>query len=164
MAQNNQTEPEKTLIWGVIYILVAWWLCFSSIDNPFHELALIRRAHIVEGYLVDTHEDERADYRDNVYSSDIGVYKYQLPDGREFKTISKRPTGKLRAKRKIEYLPDNPAVSRIKGDGCRSIVEWLWRKLLLGVFLLAIISSPGIVLISNAIRDMKRIRDKTKFL
>jgi hypothetical protein len=160
-AGNKLSDPVKTLICGVLLILGACWFWYSLCGNPLDEFALIRRAQIVPGALLETHEDEQEDYRGDVYFSDVGVYAYRLPDGREFKTITKAPTGHLKKQRQVEYLPDNPAVSRIKGDGCQSVMEWLWRKVGLGSFLLVLFISPGIVLIRNGVRDIKRIRTTT---
>jgi hypothetical protein len=61
----------------------------------------------------------------------------------------------------VEYLPNNPSVSRIKGDGSASITDWLWRKAGLGSLLLALFVSPGIILLRNGIRDLKMLRTAT---
>jgi hypothetical protein len=159
MATRTQLrEPVKTLLWGVLWILGVCLLCYPSITETLYELLLIRGAHVVAGSLVVTHEKEQEDFRGHVYYSDVGVYAYRLPDGREFKTLSKAPTGHLKSQRDVEYLPNNPAVSRVKGDGCYSVMEWLWRKAGLGCLLLALFFSPGIVLLRNAVRDIKRLR------
>lgn len=158
MSRHKLTEPVKTLICGVVAILVALWFWLSLVKNPFHEFALIRRAQVAAGSLVDTFESEQEDFRGHVYFSDVGVYAYRVPDGREFKTTTRVPTGQLKEHQEVEYLPDSPAVSRIRGDGCHSITEWLWRKVALGLLLLAIFLSPGVVLLRRAIRAMKRLR------
>lgn len=162
MATNNKlTQPLKTLTWGVLAIVAACWFWLYLAGNPVDELALIRRAQIAAGSLVDTYENELEDNRGRVYLSDVGVYTYRVPDGREFKTTTRVPTGQLKERQEVEYLPDNPAVSRIRGDGCRSVVEWLWRKVGLGGLLLALYVSPGVVLIREAFRDIKRLRTAT---
>ena len=114
----------------------------------------MRRANIATGTLVTTHEDEQEDYRGHVYFSDRKVYAYRLPDGRQFKAITRAPTGHLNEQRKIEYLPDNPSVNRIKGDGCQSVMEWLWRTVGLGPLFSAALVSPGVIMIRNALHGL----------
>lgn len=151
---TTRSESAKTLMWGVLSFLVGCWFWHYLVGNPLHEIALIRRANIAPGFLVATHEDEQEDYRGHAYVSDVGVYAYRLPDGREFKTITRAPTGHLKEQRQIEYLPDNPAVSRIKGDGCQSVMEWLWRNAGLGSLLLAAFVSPGVIMIRNGMHGL----------
>ena len=165
MATSNELRaPVKELIWGVLLVLGACWLWHYSFGNLLDELALIRRAQVAPGSLVETSEHEEEDYRGHVYFSDVGVYTYRLPDGREFKTLVRVPTGGLKEQQAVEYLPDNPAVSRIKGHGCQSVGEWLWRKVGLGGLLLALFVSPGVVLLRDGVRDMRKpsnARNKT---
>jgi hypothetical protein len=154
---NKYSDSVKLLIWGVIWILGACWFWYHLVGNPLDELAIICRAQIATGTLVETNEHEEEDYRGRVYFSDVGVYTCLLRDGREFKATTRVPTGQLKEQEEVEYLPDNPAVNRIKGDGCGSIMEWLWRKIGFGSLLLALLASPGIVLLRNGVRDIRRL-------
>ena len=153
-------DSAKTFFGGVVLIIGAcwfWWHCIGI--NPLHELALIRRAQLTTGVLVDTYENEQEDNRGHVYFSDVGVYSYRLPDGREFKTSTRVPTRQLVEHQEVEYLPNNPEVSRIKGDGCKSITEFLWRKVGLGSLLLAMFISPGIYLVKKAFSENMKNKD-----
>jgi hypothetical protein len=132
----------------------------SHAGNPFHELALIRNSQITNGYLVDSFEIETAGSNDRIGVCDRGVYAYRLPDGREFKTFTDVPTGQLKELQKVEYLLDNPAVSRIKGDGCQTITEFLWRKVGVGGLLLVAFLSIGFVVARNAISEFKSSKKK----
>jgi len=162
MATNNKlSDSVKTLIWGTLLVIFACSFWHYLIGNPLDELSLVRRAKITTGSLIETREHEEEDYRGHVYLSDVGVYSYRLPDGREFKTITRVPTGQLKEQREVEYLPDNPAVSRIKGDGCQSVKEWLWRKASLGSLLFALLVSPGIILLRNGFHSLRRLRTCT---
>lgn len=154
-ASSKMVIMIKKVIIGVLLILVAFWFWWSMVGNPFHELALIRRGQVTTGYLVDIHEHEEEDYRGHVYLSDVGVYTFQLSGGREFKATTRAPTGQLREQEEIEYLPNNPTISRIKGDGCNSITEWLWRKIGLGGILLLIFLSIGFEFVLQAIKEFK---------
>ncbi len=148
-------EPYKAILWGVLLILGAWGVGYYLRGNPFDELALIRRAQITTGFLVETQESDREDVDEQ---GDIGVYTYSLPDGRTFKatTHSAVSPGQLQEHQEVEYLPDNPAVSRIRGDGCRSVMGWLWLTVVTGGILLAIFVIPGIRLLRNGVRDIRR--------
>ena len=148
----------KLVIFGVLLVLGACLFWYQLAGNPLAELALIRRARIAPGSLIDTQEYGGEDDRGHVYLSDVGVYSYRLPDGREFKTTTRVPTGKLIEQREVEYLRDNPRVSRIKGDGCQSVTEWVCRKVVLGSLLLALFVSPGLVILRNGIREIKKSR------
>jgi hypothetical protein len=156
--EGSLLAPVKTIAWGVLWLVGACWFWWHEIGgNPLNELALIRRAQVTTGSLIDTYEHEQEDDRGHVYFSDVGVYAYRVPDGREFKTLTRVPTGQLEERRQVEYLPDKPAVSRIKGHGCQTVTDWLWRKVGLGSFLLLLICSPGICLIQTGLRGTKRL-------
>src|SRR5688572_1220798 len=127
------------------------------VGNPFDELALIRRAHVAVGSLADTFEYEREDERGRVYLSDVGVYTFRTLDGAQFNASTRVPTGQLSKQLDVKYLPDEPAVNRIRGDGCASIFEWLWRKVGLGIFLLALLLSPGVILLRNGRSEERRV-------
>ncbi|MCJ7663518.1 MAG: DUF3592 domain-containing protein [Desulfobacterales bacterium] len=153
-------DSAKTFFCGVVLIIGGCWFWYHEAGgNPLHELALIRRAQITTGSLVDTYEHEQEDYRGHVYYSDVGIYSYRLPDGREFKTSTRVPTGQLKEQQEVEYLPNNPEVSRIKGDGCNSVTEFLWRKVGVGSLFLAICITPGIFLVRQAFSENTKNRD-----
>jgi len=145
----------KKLVWGAIYILGVCWFLYSQCGNPLDELALINGAKITTGSLVDIREHEQEDARGKVYYSNLGVYSFRLPDGREFKTITRKPSGTLHQRITVEYLPENPSVSRVQGDGCRSVMEWLWRKFGLSILIFAVFISPGIYLLADGFRKLK---------
>jgi hypothetical protein len=55
----------------------------------------------------------------------------------------------------VEFLPHDPSVNRIKGDGATSIFDWAWRKFGLGLVLLVAFLSPGVILLRNGYRDFR---------
>ena len=62
MTRHKLTESVKTLIGGVVWILVACWFWHSLAGKPLHELALIQKGQTVAGFIVDAWEDaERRD-------------------------------------------------------------------------------------------------------
>ena len=62
----------RTLICGTLYVLVALWFWYHVLGNPLDELALIRRAQIATGSLIDSFEEELEDGRGRVSLSDVG--------------------------------------------------------------------------------------------
>jgi len=146
--------PVKTVVFGVLCIFIACMIWLNIEKNPFNELALIiRNTQTTTGYLVDTieHESERSVY-------EVGVYIYRLPDGSEYKTSKENPLGESKKNEEIEYLSSNPAISRIKGDGCTSVLEWLLRKVGASTLLLVIFLMPGLYLLRDGIQNIKKLR------
>ena len=109
------------------------------------------------------------DYGEAIWHSCI-IYEYTLPDGRSFKG-RENWEGRLTEDiqdlsepypTEIEYLPNNPSISRIKGSGCQSIFELLWRKIGLGSILLVIFCSIGFVVFKKGIHQIKDINKNKK--
>jgi hypothetical protein len=168
LATNDELgDLVKTLIWGVAWILGACWFWYYLVGNPLDELALIRGAQVAAGFIVDTWEDVEDGDEGGTHWFHGVTYTYRTPDGREFTQSIKNGSGRLKDELQdlqqpypieVEYLPDNPTVSRIKGNGCDSITEWLWRKVGLGSLILTLFVSPGIVLLRNGVREIRRTR------
>ena len=156
----------KAIIFGVLLILGACWFWYQLAGSPLAELALIRRARTAPGLIVDAWEDVEDGYEEAAWFHGA-VYSYRLPDGREYKERTPERKGRLREQFRefeepypieVEYLPENPAVSRIKGYGCQSVGEWLWRKAGLGSLLLAVFLGGGVILLRDGIREIKKSR------
>ena len=173
--KNHQLrDAVKTLAGGILLTVGAFWLWYFLIGLPLDDLALIQRGKVVPGFIVDTWEDVEVESRreGGTTWSSAAIYEYRLPDGRDFKGVSKgssRLKDELRYLTEplpieVEYLPDNPNVSRIKGDGCQSVTEWLWRKVGLGgLFLLAFLA-PGFIYLRDGVRAVMRMRTATRSL
>jgi|WetSurMetagenome_2_1015567.scaffolds.fasta_scaffold191473_1 hypothetical protein len=149
-------EPIKTFIWSAALIIFALLFWYHIVGSPFDEFALIQKAKLATGILIDSYEVDTGDERGNVY--DVGVYKFSLPDGRKFKAFTKNSSGER--EEQVEYLPSNPSINRIKGEGCQSIIEWVEIKIIGGGILLAIFLSPGFILARNGIKEIKNIQIK----
>lgn len=141
----------KGIVIGLICMIVALWFMWEMVGNPFDELALIRKAETTNCTLIDSYIDETEGYRGKVFFADVGIYSFFVSDGSEFKAIDRAPLGKLKEYQEVEYLPDNPKVNRIKGEGCQSITEWLWRKIGIGSFLLLMFLSIGFIVLKSSI-------------
>ena len=160
-------ESVKSVAWGAIWIVGAFCFWLYLVGNPLDELALIQRGQTVPGFIVDTWEDAESGDEGGTQWFHAAVYKYRLPDGREFTRRTKDNSGRLKDEFRdlkqpypiqVEYLPDAPNISRIKGDGHDTIWGWLLYKVGLGTLLLALFLSPGIIMVRNTLRDSKRVR------
>ena len=155
-----------TVIIGFIMVLAALGFWLYLFGNPLDELALIRHGRVVGGVIVDAWEDADDGPEGGVGWTHGVRYQYLLPDGREFTQVYHR-TGRLKDQFRnleqaypieVEYLPEDPAVSRIRGNGHRSVMEWLLLKVGLGGLYLVLFVSPGVTMLHHAASNMKRIR------
>ena len=147
-------------------VVVAWLFWYFFVGNPFDELALIQRGRTVSGFIVDTWENAESGDSGGTQWFHAVIYKYRLPDGREFTRRTKERSGRLKDEFRVltqpypvevEYLPDKPLVSRLKGDGSDSMFDWLWRNAGLGSVLLVVFLGPGIVMLRNGFRDIRKL-------
>lgn len=162
--KSKSWDSAKKVSLGMVCILGACLLWYLLVGNPLHELALIQRGQTVPGFVVDAWEDVEDRYGGQSHAWIHSVtYTYKLPDGREF---TETADGSGRLKRglslpypiEVEYLPDKPTVSRIKGTGNDSIQSWLLRNVGLGGLLLALFCSFGISIVWKGVRDLRRCR------
>jgi hypothetical protein len=153
--ESSQLPPASRIAWGILAIVGACGFVWHIAGNPLHELALIRRAQVTIGTLTDHYEDER-EHGHRIYPIDVGLYRYHVPDGREFEVVTKVPPGELKEQEEVEYLPAKPHVSRIKGDGCQTVAEWLFNKVCMGGLLVSMACVAAISgLILPGIREIK---------
>jgi len=123
-----KSDRLKTVLLGLLLLTGGLWFWLYLLGNPLNELALIRRGVTAKGVITD-----------------VGAsYEFRLPNGQ----MIKGETGVItyyppEYNIEVEYRPDDPSVSRIKGDGCSTVREWLWRN----VGLLILFFSPGVGLI-----------------
>ena len=161
--QNEKEKRKKhwgEIVIGVLLIIGGPWFLLQVVGNPLDELALIQRSKVVPGAIVDAWEDyDDTDYGDTIWHH-AGIYEYRLPDGRDFKGVS-TGSGRLPDECEdltqpypveVEYLPDNPNVSRIKGVGCQSVTEWLWRKVGIGGLVLVALVGGGVYMVYTGLR------------
>ena len=162
--KSRLVDAAKTCVWGLLWLLGACWFFYSVVGNPIDELTLILRAETAPGFVIDAWEDMEAGDRVTHWTH-AATYKYELPDGRQFTGHTRQKSGRLKDALRnplapypveVEYLPHNPEVSRIKGDGSGSLIDFLWRKVGLGLVLLLVFASPGIMLLRKGFCDMKR--------
>lgn len=156
-------EGLKSILFGVIWIIITFGFWLYVAGNPIENFKLVVGAQVTDGFIIDTYEDYidtdegRAQWFHNF------LYEYQIPDGRKYSKGTKAFNGRLNEEFReleqpypiqVEYLPDNPDISRIKGTGTQSIMEWIWRDIGLGGLLLIIFGGVGVKLLLNGSRDL----------
>ncbi len=125
-----KSDGLKTILLGLLLLTGGLWLWIYLLGNPINELALIRRGMTANGFIKDP--------------SDSYDYEFRLPNGQMVEGM----TGEIAyympgSVVEVEYLPHNPAVNRIKGDGSSTVTEWIWSN----GGLLILFFSPGVGLI-----------------
>jgi hypothetical protein len=153
-------ETTSNPYFGIFYIFLAWLVWNELPQNPFDELTLIREAKVAKGSLYETFENEAEDERGQVFLSDVGIYHFNGSNGTEYKAHIIVPTGQLAENVEIEYLSENPEINRVKGDGCQTFFEWVWRKFLLGGLIIGGLFGFGVLTIWNFLR--KRFTSQKK--
>ena len=157
-------DGAKTVVWGIFWLIGVCLFVYVAVGNPVDELALILRAETAPGFVIDAWEDIQ-DGETGSHWFHAATYRYDVPDGRQFTGRTGQKSGRLKDELRhlldpypveVEYLPDNPEVSRIKGDGSGGLIDFLWRKIGLGLAMLLIFVWPGIILLRRGFCDMKR--------
>lgn len=154
------------LIGGVTWIAGACWFMYWIVGNPLDELALIRYGQTAPGFIIEAMEEPHDGDEGGTQWLHSATYQYRVGE-RDYTQSTKSKSGRLSEALRdlknpdpieVEYLPDNPAVSRIKGDGNGSILEWSLRTGGLGALLLFVCVSPGFVFLQEAARQFKELR------
>ena len=151
-----------TYLYSVLGIIGIYWFITTGIRvNPFHEYLLITQSKVANGFITDYNE-----YQDMVFIPDSqgggtedvtdSEYKYEfttengkkIAEWSEDVIINQDFTGNP-IPIKVEYLPNNPEINRVK-DGtnqCKTLKEFIWERLVLDLtiflFLVALIVSES---------------------
>lgn len=166
--RNKFYDLRKSVGVGLVWILGVSLFLYLLVGNPLHELALIQRGETVPGFIVETWKDRPkllSKGKERVYTI---KYTYCLPDGRE---LAKGPLSPddyeslvpfMPYPIEVEYLPDKPNISRIKGSGHSTIQSWLIRKVGLGSLFLIALVSPVIYTTWKEVRNFRHVRKMQK--
>lgn len=154
---SDTASPIKTLLFGLVFLLVGFWFWHGTVGNPLADYALLQRGQQALGKLVETQDHEEEDHRGNIYFSDVGIYAFQW-NGQEFLAHTRAPTGSLPLTITVEFLADDPSTNRVQGDGAQTVWEWVWRKFGLGLILLGFCLAPGIGVIRSGVLELRRRR------
>ena len=172
MKKNRVYIYAKTLALGLIITgLASFWL-YTAISGAWQDLMLMQHHETCPGFIVDVWEEIEGESDAGQDMWYYGVtYTYRLPDGQEFtQTIS--DSGRLKPEFRglsesypieVEYLSDNPTVSRIKGDGPDTIPSWLRTKVGYYAFIPLILLAIGLYLLWKEISELRELRKSEKF-
>jgi len=170
MRNNRLYTYTKILAFGLIVTALACFWLYTMIGNAWQELMLMRHSETTPGFIVDTWEDFDESDRGELLWYHGGTYTYRLPDGQQFtQTIS--GSGRLKTEFRglsepypidVEYLPNNPAVSRIKGDGPDTIPSWLRTEVgYKGIFPILLLGI-GLYLLWKEVSELRHLRKSEK--
>jgi hypothetical protein len=164
--RNKKIDFVRSMIGGIVCLVIGFWFWYSLAGNPFDEYALIRSGIIGNGFItkIDEYEDaaEEAE-REKIVPKYSYQYEFRTQDRRLIKSFgdegghipdSLRYVNTIPFPIHVEYLSKHPDVNRIIGMhvGCTSIGEWLWRKVALGGVLLVICLSIGFEVIRRSLK------------
>jgi len=122
-------------------LLIVPVLGFMMCKSYEQELALIDHAKVVHAELVNASAGGSADPRAGDVNGASGTYRYTMLDGKEgtisisADSLDELPCYADNAVVEVEYLPENPMVARIKGDGNQNISDLKFWTVFKGVLL-----------------------------
>jgi len=171
MANSRLYTYAKTLASGLIVTGLACFWLYTAIGGAWQELMLMRHHETCSGFIVDVWEDvDEADSGQLLWYSGA-TYTYSLPDGQQF-TGTTSGSGRLKSEFwdlpeepypiEVEYLADNPTVSRIKGEGPDTILGWLRTEVGYYAFLPLILLVIGLYLLWKEINELRELRKSTR--
>jgi len=159
----------KILAPGLIVTALACFWLYTTLIDAWQELTLMRNHETCFGYIIETWEDMTGEADDGRLIWEHGAtYTYRLPDGREF-TQYTRGHGRLKPEFQdlsqpypieVEYLPDNPTISRVKGDGPNNITGWLRTEVGYWAFFPLILLAIGVYLLWKAVSELRNQNNK----
>jgi len=158
----------KGILLAALLIIGASWFWYYLAINPFHEIGIIQQGKTTNGFIIETWEEPPERREGKLDWSHGGKYTYTLSDGRKYTGEIKIRSGRLREELRpplmepypveVEYLPDNPGISKLKGEGSGSVVGWVLRKIVLGPILLIGFLIPGILVLRNTILEYSIVK------
>lgn len=165
----------KQCIYGVAALIASiWFVSYSIKVNPYYEYQLITKSKIANGFItkVEEHKDE-IDIPDaqgggsEMVTVDSYDYNFTTQDGKVINARSSdlgyMPNFKNEPLPiRVEYLPYNPRINRVKDETseCKTLGEFIWKRLGLGGLLIVVFCSIGFVMIRNGIKEFVTERKK----
>ncbi len=163
--RSQRRSALKTLLLGTIAIFIALQFSYWWIGDPFSDLLLLQSGVTTSGFITNTWEDfggyeggSRSSY-DVVYTYDVNDHNYVKKYSRSGRLKSKFQDLKEPYPIEIEYLPKHPYISRLKGSGAQSLLEWFFRKLILSLFIYGAFLTPGVTVAKNGYEELRKVND-----
>jgi len=160
----------KSIIIGLAIPVVAVWLWYgSSSNNPINEYLLITKSETTEGFITNAEQHEEEVEANDGRTSGIKYsfsydYTFTLPDGKIINSYGVEDGSRLPDnmqdiatkpyKVEIQYLPNNPEVSRVKDFLWHNstVYEWIRFNILLGLIILIVCICIGYAIIKAGIK------------
>lgn len=156
-------EPFRSLAICLVLLIVGCLVWGFTVYNPVHSLALIRDAQIITGSVIDTYEDWDVSDDGIIDITHSVKYTFRSPDGREFTRWSGSFSNTVPEKYQnlptpveIEYLPSDPSINRIRGEGAQSMTGWVIKDIVFNLIILSVFCTPGVLYAGVAVRECKR--------
>jgi hypothetical protein len=165
----------KSIIIGLAIPIVGVWIWYAASDNPVNEYLLITKSKTTNGFITKADEqDDIVETNDGRSSEQVFYYYYEykfLVNGKAFISYGNEdgtlPDDLTNLAEKsfpieVEYLPENPQISRVKGmpSGHTTVYEWLRYSVLMGVIVFLICSYFGFMSIRNGIKQYSNSNEK----
>ena len=170
MKNNRLYTYTKILAFGLIVTGLACFWLYTAIGDAWQELMLMQHHETCSGFIVDVWEDvDEADSGEDLWYS-YATYTYSLTDGQQF-TQTTGGRGRLKSEFgdlsepypiEVEYLADNPTVSRIKGEGPDTILGWLRTEVGYLAFLPLLLLGIGLYLLWQEVSELRQLRKSEK--
>lgn len=153
----------QTCFVGILTLVVAIWFMSTLMKiNPYHEYLLMTEGISTKGFITKTDLEIDENERGGItkYHHYYG-YKFTTKEGKSIES-SGRGNGQLSEEFvdlhepypiSILYLKNNPELNEIKDNLSDSMFEFILRKIILGLLLLSLFCSIGIIVIIGAIKD-----------
>lgn len=153
----------QTCFVGILALVVAIWFMSSLMKiNPYHEYLLMTEGISTKGFITKTDVEIDENERGGItkYHHYYG-YKFTTKEGKSIES-SGEGNGQLSEEFidlyepypiSIVYLKNNSEINEIKDNLSDSMFEFILRKIILGLLLLSLFCSIGIIVIIGAIKD-----------
>lgn len=153
---NPKWDVSMSVFWGLVMSVVMFAFWYSMAGHPLVEYRFMKQGVVINA--------EVGECRQEVAENDSGQggpyqhcgYSYEV-NGNSYQGSSDFPQD-VGETVEIIYLPDNPSVHREKVGAATGIFDFVFRKMLLGIVLLVMFVSPGIVF---AYKGINKFRGKS---
>lgn len=147
LIRNKLRSEWKSLVVGLVLTIIGLMFLCWGITDGWNDFRLIQMGMTTSGSITATWEEPRETDAGGGWSHGAS-YTYSLPDGRQFHgtTIG---SGRLKEEFRylsisfpiqVEYLPNEPAVSRIKGEGPTSLLDVFRHEFMYGLLGIAFLT------------------------
>lgn len=153
---------------GIVVIVIGLTVWYRLSGNSLSDLQLYLHSSKAQGHILRTWEEVSDGGRGQLHWICGVEYEFTLANGKKFSEKSYEAPEWVKQNFRdisypypieVEYLPDDPTISRIGGDIGDTVLEWMWKQLGLSVLFLFAFLLPGVMLVKLASIDWKKRQD-----